>query len=53
MAVLGGVQCLMSEVPLQPSERDQIVSFELPDLYHRSPDSGELKYISRELTKAI
>ena len=27
----------------QPSEWEKIVVFETPDLYHRSPDSGELQ----------
>jgi hypothetical protein len=36
----------------QPPEED-IVFFEPPDLYHRSPDSGELQYESRGLKRAI
>ena len=36
----------------QPSEPDQIVVFETPDLHCRSPESGELRYISRQLKKA-
>ena len=37
----------------QPSERDQAVFFETPDLYHISSDSGELQYKPRELKKAV
>ena len=37
----------------QPSERDQIVSLEPPEMYHRSPDSGELQCSKpRKLKKA-
>ena len=31
----------------QPSERDQIVSFDFIDLCHTLPDSGERQYKSR------
>ena len=34
-------------------EWEQTVSFEHPDLYRRSPDSGELHYKSRELNLAV
>ena len=37
----------MSEVPLQPSEWDQIVGFNRLDVYHKSPVSGERQYKSR------
>ena len=33
------------------SERHQIVSCEPPDVYHRSPDSGELQCKPRELKR--
>ena len=49
--------CYHDEVSLgadhQPSEQDQIVSFEFPDLYHRSPDSGKLQCKARELITVI
>jgi len=38
---------------LQPSERDQIVSFEPPDLYHRSPECEKMQCKPRELKKVI
>jgi hypothetical protein len=47
---LGGDQ---NHRPRQPSECEQIVFFETPYLYHRSPGSGELQCKSRELEKAI
>jgi hypothetical protein len=34
---------------MRKAKGDQIAFFEPPDLYHRSPDSGELQYKSREL----
>ena len=37
----------------QPPERDQVVSFEPPDVYHRSLNSGELQCKPRELNKAV
>jgi hypothetical protein len=37
----------------QPSEWEQTVLVESSDLYHRSPDSGELQYKARGLEKAI
>jgi len=37
----------------QPSEPDQIVVFETPDLYHRSLESNDIQYKSREVKKAI
>jgi hypothetical protein len=33
--------------------REQIVFFKTPGLHHRSPDSGELQYKSRELNMSI
>ena len=37
----------------QPSEWEQIVVFEPPDLLHRSPNSGKLLHKSRELKKEL
>jgi hypothetical protein len=37
------VHCGSRAAWFQPSERDQSVSFEPPDLHHRSPDPGELQ----------
>ena len=37
----------------QPTERDQIVSVEPPNLQHRSPDSGEIQHKPRKLKQAI
>ena len=62
---MGGGRFLMSEVPQyadvyatpktfhQPSEREQIVFFEHPDVYHRSLDSSELQYKSRKCKRRI
>ena len=35
------------------SEREQMFLLETPDLYHRSPDSGDRQYKPRGLEKAI
>jgi len=53
MVALGGGLFLMSEVPLQPAVWEQILFVGTPDLYHRSPDSGDLQYRSRALKKVV
>ena len=35
------------------SQWEHIPSGESPDMYHRSPDSGELRYKPKELKRAI
>ena len=37
----------------QPSECDQNVVLDRLDLYHKSPDSGERQYTSKDLKKAV
>ena len=47
-ALLGALHKLDTYVDArQPSEPEQTVFFEAPDLYHSPPDSGELPYKSR------
>jgi len=48
-----GAQAVHARRMHQPSERDQIVSLEPLELYHRSPDYGELQCKPRELKRAI
>ena len=45
-AVHGQVWDTLIHTIHQPSEWDQIVVFNCLDLYHKSPDSGELQYKS-------
>lgn len=40
-------------LPLQHSEWEQIIVFETPEFYHRSPNSSEVQYTSRGMKKTI
>jgi hypothetical protein len=44
---------LQSRARLTETTSPQIVSFELPNLYHKSPDSGELQHTPRKMNTAI